>query len=107
MFPDAHCPTRWVENASVAKKALQVWPQVKKYLRTAKPLNTKAYVTLQGFLKDPLIEAKCEVFISLASVVEPFLKKFQAKAPLAPLLGRKLFSTMTAVMGRSVAKVII
>ena len=49
---------------------------------------------------DPLAEAKIAFFCSVASVLEPFLRRFQTDAPMVPFLHAELFNVLLVLMKR-------
>ena len=103
VFPLKFCACRWVENIAVAQRALFIWPHVKLFLRhllDTTPLQTKSFDRLVTWMKDPLLEAKVETFISIAKLLQPFLKTYQSQEPLVPFLARDLFRVTTSLLQR-------
>lgn len=86
-MPGKFCQTRWVDSCSAANRALDIFHHIKKYKDpTVKlPQTTSVKNVLYG-VKDSLMPAKIAFFAMVASVLEPFLRKFQADLPLAPYL---------------------
>ena len=72
------CSTRWVEDVIVAERAVEIWPNVVKYVnetlkKPKKCIPTVAsFTTVHEYTKDPLVIAKLQVFISTAQIVKPF-----------------------------------
>ncbi|GFS25323.1 DNA-dependent protein kinase catalytic subunit-like protein [Elysia marginata] len=83
-------PHRWVENVTVAERAIAIWPDIQLFFKSLKPLSTKSYKTLAEMMQDKLLTARAQCFISIAKDVEPFLLRFQSGAPLRPFLGSEL-----------------
>lgn len=105
-FPLEHCQHRWVENVEVAERALKVWPHVKKFIQSLitakKAINTKSFEHLKGCMDDVLLIAKIESFISIAKVLQPFLKRYQTDAPLLPFMAQDLFNMLRSLLQRFV-----
>lgn len=91
LFPKKFCAIRWVENSSVAQRALDILPFVVKFV-TAVEKDKKlmplcnSFKIVAEFTKDPLLPAKLSFFKALASDIEPFLTEFQSDVPLVPFL---------------------
>lgn len=104
IFPLKFCPTRWVENISVAERAISILPNLIKYIEGVNKDNIK--VTSQSFkivsenVKDVLLEAKFCFFIVSAGEVEPFLRQFQSDEPMLPYLFNSLNNIIKNVLGR-------
>lgn len=49
MLPLKFCRHRWAENIAVAKRALLVWPNIKKYMEEIKKKKEKRAQNLQSF----------------------------------------------------------
>src|SRR5206468_12723819 len=83
-FPKKFCQVRWLANAEVATRAVEVLPHVKKYMESVKKLPIT--VTCRNLAKacdDSLMTAKLSFFSSAATMFEPFLRKFQTAEPMA------------------------
>ena len=75
-FPKKICQTRWIENVDVCERAIEVYNNIREYLAKTKKLPaTKTVDTLKTAVKDPLTVPKVMFFSSVASVVEPYLRK--------------------------------
>lgn len=86
-FPKKFCQVRWVENASAAATALEILDDVKKYVSNTKNLPKMiACTNVKALCSDPLAVAKIAFFASVTALLEPFLKRFQTAAPMAPFL---------------------
>ena len=55
-------------------------------MKKSKQLNCKSYSNLKNGLDDPLIHAKLNFFSYVASIIEPFLKKFQTDKAMVAFL---------------------
>ena len=85
------CSCRWVEGVLVAERAVEVWPNVVKYVNET--LKKKKHIpavasfhTVHEYSKDTLVLTKLQLFISADKIVEPFLKKYQTDATFFWLL---------------------
>src|SRR5678815_1365692 len=75
---------RWLENVSVATRALELLDKVKTYVTDKSGVLPKT-VTCKNIKKacsDLLLRSKTQFFISVASMVEPFLRKYQTDKPI-------------------------
>ena len=100
------CSTRWVENASVAKKAQKVWPKVvavvefwstlPKYKQPGRgdPNQNKSYQVLLNNVKNPLVPLCLRFFEEMASKLNGFLRRFQTDKPMVPFLVDSLETTI-------------
>ena len=86
------CPTRWVENITVAEQAINIWfsvlKVVKYYERLApskRPKN-KSHETLVKCVKDQFMIIKFHFFKDIAEHLQTFLKSFQTEASMVPLM---------------------
>ena len=53
---------------------------------------------------DPVAKAKIAFFCSVASALEPFLRRFQTDAPMAPFLHAELFNVLLVLMKRFIKR---
>ena len=90
------CPTRWVEDRSVAERADEVWDSIVKVIKHWEGLSqlqrpkNKSYETLVKHYTDPLMPAKFRFFEYIASVFEPYLTIFQTDASMIPFMYEQL-----------------
>lgn len=82
LFPQKFCATRWVEDVSVAKRVIEMWPYVNIYVKETLKMASSAIPTCASFLtdavrSDPLVLAKLEFFVFVAGMLSPFLTKYQ------------------------------
>ena len=109
-----HCPLycRWVENAPVAERLLEVWPSVVKYVaavrekRLPDPKN-KSFSTLSLLCRDPLFLVRVNVFLTLAKDVSPLLTKFQTDQPMLQFLAHSIRSCLLDLLGRFVKPAVL
>lgn len=105
-FPFKFCRCRWVENLSVAKRALEMIPTIRVFCDAIKEKKVnqptcKSYFNVLEGLKDPLLEIKIHCFISIAEIVNSkFLVKYQTDAPMIPFLAEDLFQMNKLLMFR-------
>lgn len=64
------CGHRWIENLPVAERALQIWPNILKYVAAVRNkdvnnLPTSSYDTIEVAAKDPFVIAKLEFFTAV------------------------------------------
>lgn len=72
------------------------------------PLNAnKNFAVVASFVKDKFASAKLAFFISVASMIEPFLTEFQSDNPLAPFLYQEFTSFISNIMSRFVKKEVL
>ena len=85
---------------------LRIWVDVVEKEEKKNPLtsNNQNYQIVFNFVKDKLAGAKLTFFISIASMVEPFLTEFQSDDPLAPFLYEELTYLTRNIMTRVVKK---
>lgn len=113
-FPLKFCSIRWLENSAVAKRALDVLDNLKKYVEHVKTDKTqksirssKSFKTVQSCLEDKLLRAKLAFFFSLAQDIEPFLRQFQSDYPMAPFIHGDLLALLNCLMGRVVKEEVL
>ena len=81
------CQVRWVENHDVAKRALEVFDDFKKYMKEKlKSLPKTTTCNNMEAVSDPLTVPKLAFFASVAEEIEPFLKKYETAQPMAVCL---------------------
>nr|CAD7197042.1 unnamed protein product [Timema douglasi] len=108
-FPMKFCNVRWLENVDVAKRAMETFDNLKKfvdYISTHKTMKATAssasFKVISCSLKDKLLRPKLAFFLSLAEDLEPFLKEFQSDSPMSPFLHGNLLNILKTCMGRVV-----
>lgn len=88
-FPVKFCNYRWLENVPAVDRAIQMWPDVIRYIKNVEKgvfsaNKSKSYITIYDATKDKLIVAKFHFFLSIAKIIQPFLQFYQSDAPLLP-----------------------
>lgn len=108
VFPLQFCTIRWLENSRVAQRAIEMLPNIKKYveavLGTDKEPTSNSFKIVQAALEDKLLLAKLSFFEALAKELEPFLREFQTDKPMTPFLFNELTVLMKGIMDRFVKK---
>lgn len=103
------CKHRWLENVSVAERALLLLPKLQMYIDAVKgkkikePTN-KSFKELEGILCDNLFTARLNFFLLVAREVEPFLKLYQTDKPMVPFLCADLTNLMETFIKVEVLK---
>ena len=101
MFPLKFCPHRLVEDVDVAESALQMWPNIKKYVSQLKAPQTASYAAIKEACEDPL------TVIQLDSS-SPWRNNFShfgsSSRQMAPFLEQSLKGLFLTLMGRFIKK---
>jgi hypothetical protein len=104
-FPVRFCPTRWVENESVAERGIEVLDYVKAVLNhfakqapSKRPRDNKSYDNLVENQHDPLMKVKMCIFKEIAHKMNAFLVIFQTEAPMLPFLSDTLEVLLRRIM---------
>ena len=106
IFPLQFCGVRWVENCSVAERAILIWENIKKYVYFIASGPKKnipkcaSFKTVSVAVNEPLTCARLQLFINTSKVVEPFLRKFQTNKPMAPFLAEDIYKILKDLMER-------
>ena len=86
---------------------VNIWPNIVKYItetekRPKKDIpNTKHYNTVKSsVLTDKLVIPKLKEFISVASLFQPYLTKFQGDGPMMPFVCSELVVVLTDLMSK-------
>ena len=88
--PHRFCASRWVEDNSVAERALKIWDPFKKVMKywvglsKLKQPGNKSYECLKMHYTDPMVPSELQFFTFVAGIFEPYLVMFQTDAPLLP-----------------------
>lgn len=104
-FPEKFCRTRWLENVGPATKLVENYESLKSFVENVKDprrKSLKSWLRLEAAFKKPYLKAQLYFFISIAKLVEPFLRRFQSDKPLSILLYEELHDVMRSVMKRIV-----
>ena len=86
------CPTRWIEDQSVAERAVKIWLNLVKVIKyweslckSKRPKNS-SYETLVLHYKDPLMIAKFHFFSYVAGIFKSYLVSFQTDSSMVPFV---------------------
>ena len=113
IFPLQFCGTRWIEDSSVAERAIALWKNISMYVKKtgegkkSQVPKCSSYITIQNAVNDPLTLAKLHFFVYISKSMKSFLNDFQSSKPLAPLLAEEVGSVLKDLMGKFMVKDII
>ena len=102
-YPLRFCKHRWLENVSVAQRAIDVLPSVRTFVKASrkeKRIQTKSFEVVSDAISDLLLEAKLSCFVSIASLVEPFMVLYQSDKPMLPFLPSDMDKLIRQIMRR-------
>ena len=92
-FPLSFCATRWLESKQVADRAILIWPNVVKMVQYWKKLPGykqppgQDFITISNAIKDDvLIVVKLKFFSFIASILVPYLTRYQENSPSIPFM---------------------
>lgn len=110
VFPLPFNGTRWIEDKKVADRAIQIWPNIIKYINETlkKPKSqvpTSSYFAkIRSAVQDSLIVAKLQFFASTASLMVPYLQKFQTDTPLIAFTTTEVTVLLETLMQKFIKK---
>ena len=91
LYPEKFCPTRWVENESVAQRGIEIWDGFVKYIKeivaqppSKRPKDNISFDNLVKYHANPLIMVYLHLFKDVAAKLNGFLIKFQTDSPMVP-----------------------
>ena len=96
IFPLPFYGHKWLEDKSVAERALQIWPQIAAFTSETlkKPRSqlptSNTFSTVRSAVQDSFKTAKLEFFVSVAAIPKPYLEIFDSDAPLPPFITLEL-----------------
>lgn len=99
-MPKHFCMHRWLENAPAAERALEIFDDLKEYIKfvekgKSKKPTCKSFRIIANCCKDILLPVKLNFFLSVAKIFEPFLKMYQSDYPLLPFLAEDILRLAT------------
>ena len=98
VFPLHFFKTRWVEDEIIASRAIQIWPDISKVIRhwlsLAKSKRPQCFGKA-SYISTNAYQASLKF---IASIVSPFLRRFQTPKPMIPFLSTELDATLSQVM---------
>ena len=106
-FPLKFCKCRWVENSSVANRALQIWPHIQKYISSCTKTYNSSFKSIQFACTDHLFQAKLsffKVFKVISDDLNPFLLMYQTNAPMMPFLCEDWGNTLLTILKRFIRR---
>ena len=89
------------------KSARSIQAHQAAHFQSEKLPNTFTVKTAKKACADPLTEAKISFFCSVASALEPFLRRFQTDAPMVPFLHAELFNVLLVLMKRFIKRTLM
>ena len=85
-FPLPFCNTRWLENVSLALRAIDLYDALKQYVKCVKSGKLKDPKTksfdMHEWVKDPMYICTLNFFYYTATPIEKFLTEYQSDKPL-------------------------
>lgn len=96
---------RWLQNADVAQRAIELIPNLILFVdevEKTKTISSQTYEIASKAVSDPLLSAKLAFFRGLACDIKPFLEKFQSDEPLVPFLYQELNALLMTQITRFV-----
>ena len=98
------CATRWIEDESVAERALTLWPNIVKMIKhweglckSRRPKN-KSYTNLTKHYLDTLFPVKLQFFKDIASHLKGYLEVMQTDNPMVPFFEEALVDLVYTLM---------
>ncbi|KAH8022458.1 hypothetical protein HPB51_024557 [Rhipicephalus microplus] len=108
LFPLKFCSVRWLENGKALARALQVLPNVVKYVEHVKKEKKLqacgSYAHVETAVKDEMLPVKLAFMLSVSEELEPFLAEFQTEKLMLPFLATALDGLLRSLLGRIVLK---
>lgn len=102
------CSVRWLENGKALARALQVLPNVVKYVehvkKEKKPPTCGSYAHVVMAVKDEMLPVKLAFMLSVSEELGPVLAEFQTEKPMLPFLATALDGLLRSLLGRIVLK---
>ena len=118
-YPRKFCAHRWIENASVAKRAQIIWPKIIEVVRFWKGLpkskqpgkgkigQNTSFDCLAKAVDDSTIPLKPRFFVEIAMSLNDFLVLFQTDNPMVPFLTESLDNVLWTLCGRFLRKCVL
>ncbi|XP_077511308.1 uncharacterized protein LOC144121784 [Amblyomma americanum] len=108
VFPLKFCPVRWLENRKVISRALDIIPNLLKYVECSKeakkPPACASFSTVEKAVGDRMLPVKLAFMLSIAEELEPFLAEFQTDKPMLPFVAPALDRLLRSLLGRIIRK---
>ena len=109
-YPLRFCKHRWLENVSVAQRAIDVLPSVQTFVKASrkeKRIQTKSFEVVSDAISDLLLEAKLSCFVSIASLVEPFMVLYKSDKQMLPFISSDMDKLIGQIMRQFIKSKII
>ena len=91
---DFYSVVRWIEDQHVAERLIETLPNIKRLVKFWQSLpksnSSKSYEVVVEAVADPLVVGKLHFVSYVASLLKPYLKKFQLEQPMIPYLKKEL-----------------
>ncbi|KAG0440238.1 hypothetical protein HPB47_016359, partial [Ixodes persulcatus] len=102
---------RWLENGKVITRALQVLPNLAKFVECSTKGNKRptcsSYSAVVNALIDQLLPAKLASMLSIAEELESFSAEFQTDKPMIPFLSTAMYDVLRLLLARILKKEIL
>ena len=104
VFPIPFCGYRWIEGKKIAGRALEIWSNITKYVNEIlkKPWSkitvSNPFTTFKSTVKDGLIIAKLQYFVSVESIMVVCLQMFHADVQLLPFITTEIKLLLQTLM---------
>lgn len=104
-FPLKFVSHRWLENVLVCERALEILPQLQTYIELIEKGKfdeppTTSFQSIRCCVKDNLFPVRLNIFLSVANIMEPFLKTYQTDKPMLPYMSGDIKKIILALMRR-------
>jgi len=113
-YPLRFCSTRWLEeDIPVAIRAIEIWPSIVKYVNkiTSGPKSKipaiSSFQKLIHHCRNPLTSVRLQFFISVAEILQLFLKKFQTNTPIIAYLAEELYTLLKTILERFIKQAVL
>ena len=111
-MPLKFCKTRWIENRPFLERALEILPEMSKYVKAIESKKfpdpgTKSFETINEAIKDSLMAAKINFVLSVSKEVTPFLTLYQTDKPMVPFLAKDLFQLLKSLLCRFLKPIVM
>ena len=114
LFPHRFAPTRWVENAMVAERGIEIWDGIVKLIKfilektpSSRPKDNKSYENLVLHHNNPLVKVQLHLFKDVALILNRFLVTFQTDNPMVPFLSMEIAGILRSLMRLFIPKCIM
>ena len=98
-------PTRWVKNAPVAERAIEVWEYIVERIKffllkppSQRPKESRSFDNLVKYHLNPLLSVQLHLFKDMATILNGFLVFFQTDARRVPFLSMQIGDILHRLM---------